>query len=489
VPARDRLVGTLSGGETRRVTLARTLVAQADLLILDEPTNHLDADSIQWLEDYLADYRGAVILVTHDRYFLDRVVNRMVELANGAVATYQGNYSDYLEAKAKELEVASQQEASRQNTLRRELAWVRKQPKARMAKSKSREQAYYDLEAAGPPATPDEIKLKIPTGEVRLGRKIVELGGVGKQQDGRWLFRNLTLGLVAGDRIGVVGANGLGKTTLMKLLQGLLQPDEGTVEIGPNTRFVYADQGRSRIDTTKTLVAELAGGGDYVTVGDERITLRSYLRRFLFSDDQQNTPMEKFSGGEQNRAQLAKLLAKGGNVLILDEPTNDLDIPTLDVLESSLESFPGALVLVTHDRYFLNRVATAILAFEGDGKVTYSVGTYDNYLEQLARTAEAAEAPVAKSAPVAAAPVKAASGARKLSYKETQELAGIEGAIETAETNLAELEAKLADPTLYAERADAVQGLLAEAEAARTHVETLYRRWEELEAIRAGVPV
>jgi ATP-binding cassette subfamily F protein uup len=372
--------------------------------------------------------------------------------------------------------------------LKRELAWVRKQPRARQAKSKAREAAYHELAGQEGPAIADEIALKIPTGDIRLGKKILELDRVGKVHHGKRLFTDLTLGLVAGERIGVVGANGRGKTTLMRMIQGLEEPTEGTIEIGPNTRFVYADQGRDRLNADKTLVEEVADSAQFITVEDQTMTVRSYLRRFLFSDDQQNTPIAKFSGGEQNRAQLAKLLAKGGNVLILDEPTNDLDLQTLRAMEEAMLEYSGCAFVVSHDRYFLNRVATAILAFEGDGKVTYSVGSYNDYLAQQERlaaaAAEAAPTPAPKQATSAPEPAK--PGARKLSYKEAKELEGMEAAIEEGETRVAELEAKLADPNLYAERSGEVQGLMADLEGARKHVEELYHRWEALEAIRNG---
>lgn len=479
VPAQDRLVGDLSGGERRRVTLCRTLIAKPDLLILDEPTNHLDAATIEWLEQYLAAFRGTLLLVTHDRYFLDRVTDHIIELDWGQVTPYEGNYSDYLEQKAARIAALTEQERVRQRTLAREWEWVRKQPKARMAKSKSRVERYETLADQAPPSFHSDMDLEIPF-QQRLGKVVLELTKVRKQMGDRTLIDSLTLGMTAGERIGVIGPNGAGKTTLMRLVMGQIPPDGGKIEVGQNTRFLYADQGRGLLNPNHTVVQEVAGDSQWVTIGERTLSVRGYLRRFLFSDDQINTPIHRLSGGEMNRVQLAKLLRDGANFLILDEPTNDLDLQTLRVLEDALVAFPGCALIVSHDRYFLNRVATGILAFRGDGSVVYSPGSYDRYLEAYPDPLQMPHEPAASAPPPA--PV----GSRGLSNKEKNELKGIEGRIEAAEAELAAIETKLADATLYTERPEAIPALVAEQGVLRQRVDDLYARWDELESLKAA---
>src|SRR5690242_7891113 len=380
-PESDRVVGTLSGGEKRRVALCRALLARPDFLILDEPTNHLDTGSIEWLEDFLEQYAGTCLFVTHDRYFLDRVATRIVELSRGQFVSYNGNYTDYLLASAQRQAVEEAQEHQRQKFLKRELQWVRKAPRARRTKSVDRMERYFEMAAQEAPEAELDVELIIPT-PPKLANRIIELRDVSLELGNRTLFQHVNLNLSRDERLGVVGRNGLGKSSLLKVILQELPVASGVVEIGPRTQINYVDQNRLLLDDEKTVWEEVGTGGEHVTLGEQSITLRAYLRRFLFSEDRINTKISQLSGGERSRLLLAKILKRGGNVLMLDEPTNDLDLGTLRLLEEALVAFGGCVIVVSHDRYFLNRVCTSILAFEGEGRVTYSVGNYDYYLEK-----------------------------------------------------------------------------------------------------------
>ena len=380
-PESDRVVGTLSGGEKRRVALCRALLARPDFLILDEPTNHLDTGSIEWLEDFLARYAGTCLFVTHDRYFLDRVATRIVELSRGQFISYDGNYTDYLLARAQRQAVEEAQEHQRQKFLKRELQWVRKAPRARRTKSVDRVERYFEMAAQEGPEAELDVELIIPT-PPELANRVIELRDVSVELGGRTLFQHVNLNLTAGERLGVVGRNGLGKSSLLKVILQELPVASGELEIGARTEINYVDQNRLNLDDAKTVWEEVGTGGEHVTLGEQSITLRAYLRRFLFSEDRINTKISQLSGGERSRVLLAKILKRGGNVLMLDEPTNDLDLGTLRLLEEALVAFGGCVIVVSHDRYFLNRVCTSILAFEGEGRVAYSVGNYDYYLER-----------------------------------------------------------------------------------------------------------
>ncbi|MEZ6195285.1 MAG: energy-dependent translational throttle protein EttA [Planctomycetota bacterium] len=384
-PPKDADVTKLSGGEKRRVALCRTLLQKPDLLLLDEPTNHLDADAVAWLERHLSEFEGTVILITHDRYFLDNVVGWMLEIDRGKAFPYKGNYSSYLEQKSQRLDSEKRRDAARKKVLDKELKWIRQTPKARQAKSKARVREFQRLldqhqEAKAAQGDEGRIEIPIPPGP-RLGDRVISFTGVNKAFGDKVLIKDLTFDLPPGGIVGVIGPNGTGKTTLMKMIIGRETADSGTIELGKTVHACYVDQGREALDDSKTVFEEITGGMDQIPYGDGWIDARAYCGRFRFRGGDQQKRVGELSGGQRNRCQMAKLLRHGGNVLLLDEPTNDLDLQTLRVLEEALEEFPGSAVVVTHDRYFLNRVATHILAFEGDGHVHFFEGDYDTYVD------------------------------------------------------------------------------------------------------------
>src|SRR6266567_4031589 len=383
-PPLDALVGPLSGGEKRRVALCRALATQPDLLLLDEPTSQLDAESIQWLEDFLREFRGAVIFVTHDRYFLDVIATRIIELADGRCFSHPGNYTAYLESKAIRQNIAEQSERRRQRFLREELQWVRAGVRAQRSKPRHRLESFYQVKGLEAPPEEREMDLLIPP-PPELGNHAIQLvnagAKVGEGDRQRWLFRGLTLSLKPAQCTGIVGRNGVGKTTLLRLCLGERRPDEGTVKIGKRVLFNYIDQARMQLTGTGTVLEEISDGSETVLFGEQRLSARSYLRRFLFSDERVNETVARLSGGERARLMLAKVLRRGGNVLILDEPTNDLDLPSLRMLEEALADFDGTVLVVSHDRYFLDRICDQVIAFEESG-LFVQPGNYSYYLEK-----------------------------------------------------------------------------------------------------------
>jgi len=379
-PPSDADVATLSGGERRRVALCRLLLSSPDLLLLDEPTNHLDAESVAWLETFLERFQGTVLAVTHDRYFLDNVAGWILELDRGHGIPFQGNYSSWLEQKEARLAVEEKQTSARRRTLQRELEWVRMAPRARHAKSKARLDAYEKLLAEEQNVKLDSVEIHIPAGE-RLGDKVVEAKGLSKGFGDRLLIEDLSFSLPPGGIVGVIGPNGAGKTTLFRMIVGDEKPDGGALEIGESVQIAYVDQGRAELDPAKTVWQEVSGGKDLIYLGKREVNSRAYVASFNFRGGDQQKRVGDLSGGERNRLHLAKLLRSGGNLLLLDEPTNDLDVDTLRALEVALDDFAGCAVVISHDRWFLNRVATHMLAFEGDSQVTWFEGSYDEYEE------------------------------------------------------------------------------------------------------------
>ncbi|HEY8722831.1 MAG TPA: energy-dependent translational throttle protein EttA [Gaiellaceae bacterium] len=385
LPEGDRDVASLSGGERRRVALCRLLLSSPDLLLLDEPTNHLDAESVFWLERFLADYKGTVVAVTHDRYFLDNVAGWILELDRGKGIPYEGNYSGWLEQKQARLAIEEKQSSARQRTLQRELEWVRLAPKGRHAKSKARLGAYEKLLADEDNVRLDQVEIHIPPGP-RLGDVVIEAKDVSKGFGDRLLFENLSFSLPPAGIVGVIGPNGAGKTTLFRMISGQETPDSGDLRIGDTVQLGYVDQSRADLDPKSTVWKEISGGQDIVLLGKKEINSRQYTSWFNFRGGDQQKPVGKLSGGERNRVHLAKMLKSGGNVLLLDEPTNDLDVDTLRALEDALLDFAGCAVVITHDRWFLDRVATHILAFEGDSQVTWFEGDWAEYAEWVKET-------------------------------------------------------------------------------------------------------
>ena len=382
LPPRDASVAKLSGGERRRIALCQLLIRQPDLLLLDEPTNHLDAESVSWLEQHLARYPGTVVAVTHDRYFLDNVAQWILEIDRGKGIPFEGNYTAWLEARQKRMEIEQRQQKARQRTLSRELEWIRMSPKARQTKSKARIKAYEQLSAQTFEDQPDNLEIQIPSGQ-HLGELVIEAKNIHKAFGDRVLIDDLSFRLPAGGIVGVIGPTGAGKTTLFRMLTGQDKPDEGVIRVGDTVDLGYVDQSRDSLQPDHTVFEEISGGTETIVMGGRKIASRAYVARFNFRGPDQEKKVGNLSGGERNRVHLAKLLRQGCNVLLLDEPTNDLDVDTLRALEEAISNFAGCVVVTSHDRWFLDRLATHILAFEGDGKLTWCEGNFDVYERNL----------------------------------------------------------------------------------------------------------
>lgn len=473
-------VKNLSGGEKRRVALARTIVSQPELLILDEPTNHLDTEAIEWLEKFMSQYKGTVIFVTHDRYFLDNLATRIVELFRGSFYSYKGNYSDYLVGKAKRLSVEEKTEQKRQSFLRREIGWIRSSPLARTTKSQSRVNRFNEAASQLPPEPELDIDLIIPPAK-RLSDKVVELVNAGFSYGDKTIFKDFNFSFPSGSKIGLIGKNGTGKTTLLKNVIGSLTPTFGEVKIASNVEFNYVDQERIKLDETKSVYDEIGEGRDFVKLGEEKISIWSYLKRFLFSDQRIKTQISRLSGGEKGRLLLAKILKEGGNFIVLDEPTNDLDLPTLRLLEEALIAFKGCVLIVSHDRYFLNRVCTGILAFEEDATIVYHVGNYNYYYQKRLSLLKTKKDVVKKKDKITHKPTLAI---RKLTWKEKSELEKIPEEILEIESRIEEIESMFSSQDFFEKYGNKSKELHEELDESKTKLDQLYKRWEELEKIK-----
>ncbi|TAG09940.1 MAG: ABC transporter ATP-binding protein [Verrucomicrobia bacterium] len=486
-PRLDSICENLSGGELRRVALCRALSCQPDLLLLDEPTNHLDSESIRWLEDALRAFSGAVIFVTHDRYFLDTIATRIIEIDQGRAFSHPGNYTAYLESKAVRQQISNQTERRRQRFLRSELEWVRSGVKARGTKSRNRLNQFYEVEGLAAPPEEREMDLLIPPPPA-LGDQVVVLENagvqIGAEDEPRWLFRHLDFILRPGQCTGIVGRNGSGKTTLLKLCLGEVSASEGKALLGKRVVVNCIDQTRMQLDGNGSLLDEVSGGQEKVLFGNQWISARSYLRRFQFDDQRVNERVDLLSGGERARLMLAKVLKNGGNLLVLDEPTNDLDLPSLRMLEDALADFEGSVLVVSHDRYFLDRICDQIIAFEDDGVVVHE-GNYSYYLEKRVQRFAAARAHLTASSQVPSKRPPQANKPRKFSNRDRQALDALEKQIEVLEDGIQQLEASLHHPDFQVKHLEKLPEHIRQLEQEKTKLSELYQRWEALESLKA----
>lgn len=484
LPADDRRLESLSGGELRRVALAGCILRRPDILLLDEPTNHIDTDSVEWIEAFLERYPGSCILVTHDRYFLDRVVNRIVELEFGKLISFPGNYERFLEYKAGLEDTRQRTEDNRQSLLRRELEWVRRGPKARTTKQLARIKRFDALQESAPKDRHREFAFEIPESEP-LGKVILEAKDLSYKIEGRVLFKDFALLMQKHMRVGILGPNGCGKTSLLQVLMGSREAWRGRVTRGENTQFLYVSQSGELSNPEQTVLGFVSDGARYLDVSGRKLHVPAYIERFLFDASVIQAPIHTLSGGERARLALLKNLLRGGNFLVLDEPTNDLDLYSLRVLEEAIDAFGGCALIVSHDRYFLNRVCTHMLIFEEGGKIETITGGYDDFLLYRSRkkAGPASLSPVESPRVEEPPPVKSRSP-RKLSYIEKQELEGIEASILDQEEEVLRLERRIHEPDFYREDNAVVQATLRALEDAKACVRAAYDRWEALDAMR-----
>ena len=480
----DAVVDTLSGGWRRRVLLARTLVSQPTLLLLDEPTNHLDMEAIEWLETYLAEYTGALVFVTHDRAFLSKLATRVVELDRGRLTSWPGDYPTFLKKKEAALEAEATANEKFDKRMAQEEAWLRRGVKARRTRDEGRVRALMAMreERAARRAVMGQVRLDVSAAS-RSGQMVFEADGVSKSYGGRPVVRDFSTRIMRRDRIGLIGPNGAGKTTLLGLLMGTTAPDDGEVRRGANVEIVYFDQQRETLDPERSVVDTVADGNDTVTVGGATRHVYGYLEDFLFPPERARSPVKALSGGERGRLLLARLLTRPANVLVLDEPTNDLDIETLELLEAQLAAFDGTLLIVSHDRAFLDHVVTSTLVFTGGGRIEEHLGGYEDWQRQRARAgAEAELAAATATAPRSRERPRSEPAAKRLSYKERLELDGLPARIEALEAEQARLETAVAGADFYKEPASTITTTLERIETVRAELDHVYRRWDELDS-------